>query len=82
MCNYCYSDKNKSITGKPIRTYEWKNTSGYLQNIPTTTKLNDYLNVFILKGESDKKAGLMVDCGRGARYIDIDYCPFCGRKLN
>lgn len=80
-CDYC-KEREEHITGKVIRTHEWKLTYGYRERLSTTTKTNyDYLNMFILKGKEDKYAGLMIDSGNGARYVDIKYCPFCGRKL-
>lgn len=81
MCEYC--EENTEILGKVIRSYEFKETAGYKerkQNNPYN--MYKYLEMFILKGKTDKKAGLMIDTGFGARYIDINYCPFCGRKLN
>lgn len=78
ICNYCYSKNNKSINGKPIRFNEFRNTSGYTE--PKNYK--DYLELFILKGDKDEKAGLMIENINGTRFIDINYCPFCGRKLN
>lgn len=80
-CYYCY-EKEEHISGKSIKTYEWNLTAGYKERLSTSTGINkDYLNMFILKGKADKCAGLMIDNGNGARYIDIKYCPFCGRKL-
>ena len=77
MCNYCFT-KDEEIFGKSIRTDNFKKTAGYRK--PKNYK--DYLDLFILKNKNDKKAGLMIDNGNGYRFIDIDYCPFCGRKLN
>lgn len=80
-CDYC-KEREGHIAGKVIRTHEWKLTSGYRTRLSTTTTSNyDYLNMFILKGKEDKYAGLMIDIGNGARYVDIKYCPFCGKKL-
>lgn len=69
ICKYCEEEDN-SITGKSIG-YSSRKLVDYI----------DYLNLFILKGASDEKAGLMIENTIGARYIDINYCPFCGRKL-
>lgn len=81
-CQYCSESKHYigSITGKSIKTHELKPTYGYSSRKHPNT--NDYLEVFILKGENDKKAGLMIENIIGARYIDINYCPFCGRKVS
>lgn len=76
ICPYCY-EKDGYIHGKTIHTYELKPTVGYREPI----NYADYLSVFILKGEDDKYAGLMIENLNGARYVDIRYCPFCGRKL-
>lgn len=78
-CELC-EEKDNHITGKSIRTTEFKETYGYSSN--KLVGYNDYLNLFILKGKKDEKAGLMIENIIGARYIDINYCPFCGRKLN
>lgn len=80
-CLYCSKDKyyNGAITGKTIRTQDFKETHGYSSRM--RSKERDYLNIFILKGEKDKYAGLMVENINGARYVDIKYCPFCGRKI-
>ena len=77
MCEYCREAEKLEIAGKTIKTNEWQETAGY--NAPKD-KI-DFLELFILKGKTDKKAGLMIYNENGARYIDIDYCPFCGRKL-
>lgn len=77
-CNYC-QESNNHISGKPITQAELKPTAGYKSR---SCSLQDYLQLFILKGKADKKAGLMIDTLDGARYIDINYCPFCGRKLD
>lgn len=77
MCEYCYQSKDNEISGKPIFQYEWKETAGY----EPPKDRNDFLEMFILKLKNDKKAGLMIDSGYGYRYIDINYCPMCGRRL-
>ena len=75
-CQYC-SEEDNYVAGKSVRTYEFKPTAGYKK----PDKFDDYLNLFILKGKNDKKAGLIIENINGARYIDINYCPFCGRKI-
>ena len=76
ICPYCL-EKDGHISGKCIHNYDLKLTSGYAESIDN----RDYLSVFILKGKQDKYAGLMIENINGARYINIRYCPFCGRKL-
>lgn len=76
ICPYCYEEGNH-IRGKVIHTYNLNPTAGYIE--PTIGM--DYLNIFILRGTGDKYAGLMIENINGTRYIDIRYCPFCGRKL-
>lgn len=77
QCSYC-REKNGFISGTSIKYDDWKKTAGYsFEN----DYIIDFLEAFILKGENDKYAGLMVNSGNGFRYIDINYCPFCGRKL-
>lgn len=77
MCEYCKISKDFWINGKMIRSYELKKTAGY----EDPQNRNDVLEMFILKGKKDKKAGLMINSGCGFRYVDINYCPMCGRKL-
>ena len=77
MCEYCHKKDDGEIMGKTIRQFEWKETAGY----KPPEKRNDFLEMFIIKGKDDKKAGLMIDNGYGYRYIDINYCMFCGRRL-
>ena len=76
ICPYCY-EKNGHIRGKTFHTKDLKPTAGYRE----PANYVHCLDVFILKGKEDKYAGLMIDNMNGARYIDIRYCPFCGRKL-
>lgn len=77
MCEYCNKREDNWINGKPIFQYEFKKTAGYEE----PQRRNDFLEMFILKCKNDKKAGLMIDTGYGYRYIDINFCPMCGRKL-
>lgn len=77
MCEYCHKKDDGEIMGKTIRQFEWKETAGY----EPPKDRNDFLEMFILKLKNDKKAGLMIDSGYGYRYIDINYCPMCGRRL-
>lgn len=77
MCEYCKEDDGY-IHGKLTRTYEWENTHGYLARKGIE---KDYLEMWIMKGKNDKKAGIMIDNGNGARYLDINYCFMCGRNL-
>ena len=78
MCKFCDANsKGEILSSKPIRTFEWQKTAGYR---PPKDKI-DFLEMFILKNEDDKKAGLMVDSGYGYRWVDIDYCPFCRKEV-
>lgn len=88
-CKYCIEFSKQEVCGISIRTDDFKHTAGYLpayQEIETLGIRIDrnYLDMFILKGKSDEKAGLMVKThgGDGYRYVEISYCPFCGRYLN
>lgn len=77
MCEFCDANsKGEILSGKPVRTFEWQKTAGYR---PPKDKI-DFLEMFILKNEDDKKAGLMVDSGYGYRWVDIDYCPMCRKE--
>ena len=78
MCEYCRESEKLEIAGKIIRTFEWEETAGY----EAPRNRNDFLEMFILKGKNDKKAGLMIDSGCGFRYIDINYCPMCRTKIS
>lgn len=81
MCEYC-REKDEEIYGKAITTDEWQETAGHKERKqPNPFNAYHFLEMFVLKGKLDKKAGLIIDTGFGARYIDISYCPFCGRKL-
>lgn len=80
-CKYCRNSDNypSAIFGYSIRTRELKETHGY--SVSKNPDIIDHLELFILKGQNDKKAGLMLDNIYGARYVEINYCPFCGRKI-
>lgn len=80
-CKYCRNSDNYpgAIFGYSIRTRELKETHGY--SVSKNPDIIDHLELFILKGQNDKKAGLMLDNIYGARYVGINYCPFCGRKI-
>lgn len=77
VCPYCY-EKKGGICGKTVRMYNLKPTSGY----KCPSGYSDYLSIFILKGQKDKDAGLMIENIFGARYVNIRFCPFCGRRLS
>lgn len=88
-CVYCRPSPRMEIYGQSLRTDDFKHTSGYTPNYEENSVLGikfdrNYLDVFILKGKKDKKAGLLINTGQGYgyRYVDINYCPFCGRFLN
>ena len=82
-CVYCQESDNH-IRGKSLKYYDFKSTAGYRTGYIRKCDIDiiDFLDLFILRGAKDKKAGLMIDSGYGFRYIDITYCPFCGRKLD
>ncbi len=74
MCEYCKIHKKENIVGKE---FEVRKTNTLASKINT-----DNLRCFILKNECDKKAGIMIGTYEGYHYIDIEFCPMCGRKLN
>lgn len=92
MCEYCRESKDNKgwITGSYVaRTSDWKNTAGYNPkrnescfNKYARPEAFEFLEAFILKGKADEKAGLIINTISGGRYIDINYCPMCGRKLS
>ncbi len=71
MCEYCEKRDEKSILGKKF----------ILQ--PTAGFHNDrYYSSWIMKNKADEKAGIMIVTNNtNGVYIDINYCPMCGRKL-
>lgn len=72
MCEYCKEYRKEEIAGDE---FEMKKTSGYYDD-------RIKYSCWITKNIADKKAGIMVTNGGGnACYIDINYCPMCGRKL-
>ena len=75
MCKYCEIKGSKhDIAGKEFKV----NKTIVLKEKPNT----DNLVCFILKGQDDKNAGLMIGTFEGYHYININYCPMCGRKLS
>ena len=87
-CEYCLIRNDKGICGRTIRNGELIPTAGYRPERNIICYKESYnadtierLELFILKGAEDEKAGLMIENISGARYIDINYCPMCGRKL-
>lgn len=79
MCSYCKEKEEKDmIIGKAIKTSEFNRTVGYERNSEDKYPL---LEMFIHKGKNDKEAALVIENNFGFRYINISYCPFCGRKL-
>lgn len=74
MCEYCERKNLKNeIAGKEFKVNKTIN----LREKSNT----DNLVCFILKGEEDKQAGIMIGTFEGYHYININYCPMCGRKL-
>jgi len=76
MCEYCEKNKKGIIMGKTISTSEFQKTAGYVEK-----EGNSLLEIWILKNKEDEKAGLMINTTGGIRFVDIDYCPFCGEKI-
>lgn len=75
MCQYCETKNSKSdIAGKEFKV----NKTKVLREKTNT----DNLVCFILKGEDDKQAGIMIGTFEGYHYININFCPMCGRKLS
>lgn len=75
MCEYCERQNSKSdIVGKEFKV----NKTNVLREKTNT----DNLVCFILKGEEDKQAGIMIGTFEGYHYININFCPMCGRKLS
>lgn len=70
-CEYCRKGYNLEIHGED---FDLKPTAGF--------KNDRKYRCWIMKGKEDKKAGIMISTdGTNGVYADIDYCPFCGRKL-
>lgn len=74
MCKYCEETTSKGcISGKSFNV---------IPTVHLKAKTNyDRLNCFILKCKKDEKAGFMIGTYEGYCYIDINYCPMCGRKI-
>ena len=70
-CEYCCKGGKLEIKGKEFKLK------------PTTGFKNDRVySCWIMKCKEDKKAGIMIATdGTNGVYADIDYCPFCGRKI-
>ena len=74
MCKYCGQGNKTEISGAWLKVIATNSTK----------KLNPIYykpRSFILKCKADKKAGLMIDNREGYFYININYCPMCGKKL-
>ena len=72
MCEYCREYENGNIKGDEFKV---EKTAGYKE---------EYMKYrcWIMKTINDLKAGIMIsEYGMNAGYIDINYCPMCGRKL-
>lgn len=87
-CEYCKKGNQLEIAGRIIRNNELISTAGYKpeRNAKCYKELYipeafERIELFMLKGKNDKKAGLFIENISGARYIDINYCPMCGREL-
>ena len=42
---------------------------------------SDKLQAFLMRNKADDYAGIMIGTYEGFHYIDINYCPMCGRKI-
>lgn len=77
MCKYCNESEENHISGSYLKVIPTKSTKETEAYRPIYYKPR----CFILKGKKDKKAGLMMDNLETCYYIDINYCPMCGKKL-
>lgn len=91
MCDYCndyyiMNDQSDiSVCGKMVKTSDLRHMIGFDDvTVEVNGRLvhNSFLQMYIYKTRDDDKASLMIETIDGIRYIDIEYCPFCGRKLN
>lgn len=74
MCQYCETKNSKGdIAGKEFKV----NKTLVLQEKSNT----DNLVCFILKGEADIQAGIMIGTFEGYHYININYCPMCRKRV-
>lgn len=74
MCKYCRRESKEEICGEWLKVIATNSTKN-LNSIYYSPRS------FILKCKNDKKAGLMIDNKAGYFYININYCPMCGKKL-
>ncbi|MEE0092773.1 MAG: hypothetical protein UFD82_04540 [Bacilli bacterium] len=65
-----YNEKNEFVKLAPIKE----------EKVITIT-LDEYKELLVYKGKYLGLTGINKN-NIGARYIDINYCPFCGRKLS
>ena len=73
-CKYC-NDYNNKIEAFGGNDFELQKTAGYKEEC---IKYRSW----IMKGASDKKAGIMITEGGGnGVFFDINYCPLCGRRI-
>ena len=71
MCEYCKNRCDGEICGNE---FNLKATAGF--------KYDRKYSSWIMKNKADEKAGIMIATNNGnAVYIDIEFCPICGRKL-
>ena len=74
MCEYCKIWKeDNTISGENMKV----NKTSALQ----ARKHSENLEVFIMRNKADEYAGIMIGTYEGWHYIDINYCPMCGRKI-
>ena len=73
MCKYCELGDKTHITGAYFDMKLTKSTESNMRYYKP--------KCFILKGKKDEKASLMLESYKGCSYIDINYCPLCGKRL-
>lgn len=73
MCEYCRQFNECVITGKELLVNKTNTVLSKLHS--------DTLNCYIMKGTQDKSSAIMIGTCEGFHYIDIKYCPMCGREL-
>ena len=73
MCKYCEDGNKTGIAGAYFELMLTNSTKSNMRYCKP--------KCFILKCQKDEKAGLMIESYEGCSYIDINYCPMCGRKL-
>lgn len=73
FCEYCMLWKDGTIHGKDLGV----NKTSRLKEKPNSDKLQ----AFLMRNKADDYAGIMIGTYEGFHYININYCPMCGRKI-